>query len=59
MEGSKNPLGFDLLPVISFLRFWLRNGDMQQPGFFNVKERLVRLNGLGDQFEAFSRTVEF
>ena len=32
---------------------------MQQPGFFDVEERLARLSGLGDQLEAFSRTVDF
>jgi hypothetical protein len=32
---------------------------MKQPGFFDVDERLARLSGLGDQFEAFSRTVDF
>jgi hypothetical protein len=32
---------------------------MKQPGFFGVEERLARLSGLGDQLEAFSRTVDF
>ncbi len=32
---------------------------MNQPGFFDVEERLARLSGLGDQLEAFSRTVDF
>ncbi len=32
---------------------------MKQPGFFDVDERLAWLSGLGDQFEAFSRTVDF
>jgi hypothetical protein len=32
---------------------------MKQPGFFDVEERLARLGGLGDQLEAFSRTVDF
>ena len=32
---------------------------MQQPGFFDVEERLARLSGLGDQLEAFSWTVNF
>jgi len=32
---------------------------MKQPGFFDVDERLARLSGLGDQLEAFSRTVGF
>jgi hypothetical protein len=32
---------------------------MKQPGFFDVEERLARLSGLCDQFEAFSRTVDF
>ncbi|BAK84260.1 transposase [Komagataeibacter medellinensis NBRC 3288] len=32
---------------------------MKQPGFFDVDERLARLSGLGDQLEAFSRTVDF
>ncbi|GAC89058.1 transposase [Gluconobacter thailandicus F149-1 = NBRC 100600] len=32
---------------------------MKQPGFFDVEERLARLSGLGDQLEAFSRTVYF
>ncbi|AFW01810.1 transposase [Gluconobacter oxydans H24] len=31
---------------------------MQQSGFFDVEERLSRLSGFGDQFEAFSRTVD-
>ena len=26
---------------------------MKQSGFFDVEERLARLSGLGDQFEAF------
>ncbi|KXV60744.1 transposase [Acetobacter tropicalis] len=32
---------------------------MKQPGFFDVEKRLARLSGLGDQLEAFSRTVDF
>jgi len=32
---------------------------MKQSGFFDVEERLARLNGLGDQLEAFSRIVDF
>lgn len=32
---------------------------MKQPGFFDVDEPLARLSGLGDQLEAFSRTVDF
>jgi hypothetical protein len=32
---------------------------MKQSGFFDVDERLARLSGLGDQLEAFSRTVDF
>ncbi len=32
---------------------------MKQSGFFDVEERLSRLSGLGDQLEAFSRTVDF
>ena len=32
---------------------------MKQTGFFDVEERLARLSGLGDQLEAFSRTVDF
>ncbi|KXV58342.1 transposase [Acetobacter senegalensis] len=32
---------------------------MKQSGFFDVEERLARLSGLGDQLEAFSRTVNF
>ena len=32
---------------------------IKQPGFFDVEERLARLHGLGDQPEAFSRTVDF
>lgn len=31
---------------------------MKQAGFFDVEERLARLSGLGDQLEAFSRTVD-
>lgn len=32
---------------------------MKQPGFLDVQERLARLSGRGDQFEALSRTVDF
>lgn len=32
---------------------------MKQPSFFDIKERLSRLSGRGDQLEAFSRTVDF
>ena len=32
---------------------------MNQPDFFDVEERLARLRGLGDQLEAFFRTVDF
>lgn len=32
---------------------------MKQPGFFDIEERLARLSGLGDQLEAFSRTLDF
>jgi len=32
---------------------------MDQPGFFDVDERLARLSDLGDQLEAFSRAVDF
>ena len=32
---------------------------MKQSGFFDVEDRLARLSGLGDQLEAFSRTVDF
>ncbi|GAL96671.1 transposase, partial, partial [Acetobacter tropicalis] len=32
---------------------------MNQPGFFDVEDRLARLSGFGDQLEAFSRTVDF
>ena len=32
---------------------------MKPAGFFDVDERLARLSGLGDQLEAFSRTVDF
>ncbi|CAM3259561.1 transposase [Komagataeibacter xylinus NBRC 15237] len=32
---------------------------MKQLGFFDVGERLARLSGLGDQLEAFSRSVDF
>lgn len=32
---------------------------MDQPGFFDIDERLARLSGLGDQLEAFSRDVDF
>ena len=32
---------------------------MKQPGFFDAEERLARLNGPGNQLEAFSRTVHF
>lgn len=31
----------------------------QQPGFFDVDERLKRLSDIGDQLEAFSRVVDF
>ncbi len=29
------------------------------PGLFNVEERLQRLNDIGDQLEAYGKTVEF
>ena len=32
---------------------------MDQPGFFEVDERLGRLSDLGDQLEAFARVVDF
>ncbi|WP_264786606.1 transposase, partial [Gluconobacter cerinus] len=32
---------------------------VKQPGFFDVKGRLARPSGLGDQLEAFSWTVDF
>ncbi|MDE7538670.1 transposase, partial [Gluconobacter sphaericus] len=32
---------------------------VKQSGFFDVEERVARLSGLGDQLEAFSRTVDF
>lgn len=32
---------------------------MDQPGFFDIDERLARLSGLGDQLKAFSRAVDF
>ncbi|KXV29639.1 transposase [Gluconobacter japonicus] len=32
---------------------------MTQSGFFDVEERPARFSGLGDQLEAFSRTVDF
>ena len=32
---------------------------MDQPGFFDLDERLSRLSGLGDQLEAFARAVDF
>jgi len=32
---------------------------MDQPGFFDVDERLARLSDVGDQLEAFSRAVDF
>lgn len=32
---------------------------MKQAGFFDVGERLARLNGLGDLLEAFSLIVDF
>jgi len=32
---------------------------MKKPGFFDVEERLARLNGFGDPLEAFSRSVDF
>ncbi len=32
---------------------------MKQPGLFDVEERLSGLRYLGDQLEAFSRTVDF
>ncbi|MBS1098680.1 transposase, partial [Gluconobacter sphaericus] len=37
----------------------MREWKTKQPGFFDVEERLARLSGLGDQLEAFSRTVDF
>lgn len=32
---------------------------MKQSGLFDVGERLARLSGVGNQFEAFSRIVDF
>ncbi|GBR55275.1 hypothetical protein GCM10007872_00340 [Gluconobacter sphaericus NBRC 12467] len=32
---------------------------MKQAGFFDVEERLARLNGLSDQLEAFSQIMNF
>lgn len=32
---------------------------MKQLGFFDIREQLARLNGIGDQLEAFARTVDF
>ncbi|GLH28782.1 hypothetical protein WSS15_14320 [Acetobacter pasteurianus] len=32
---------------------------MKQPRFFDIEERLTLLIGLGDQLQAFSRTVDF
>ncbi len=32
---------------------------MRQPGFFDVDERLKRLSGLGDQFEAHHAVIDF
>lgn len=32
---------------------------MKQSDLFDIEERLARLSGLGDQAEAFSRTVDF
>ncbi|WP_264810293.1 transposase, partial [Acetobacter orleanensis] len=59
MEGSKNPLFFR-----NSLCFHLSCVDegrwmMKSSGFFDVEERLARLSGLGDQLEAFSRTLDF
>ncbi len=31
----------------------------EQPGFFDVDERMKRLSGLGDHLEAFSAAVDF
>ena len=31
----------------------------QQPGFFDVEDRLKRLRDLGDQLEAFARAVAY
>ncbi|GBR33407.1 transposase [Kozakia baliensis NRIC 0488] len=33
--------------------------SMKQPAFFDIEERLTRRSGLGDQLEAFFRTVDF
>ena len=30
-----------------------------QPGFFNVDDRLRRLSDLGDQLEAYAATIDF
>ena len=30
-----------------------------QPGFFDVVERLRRLSGIGDQFEAYAAVADF
>lgn len=32
---------------------------MRQAGFFDIEDRLTRLSDLGDQLEAFARTVDF
>lgn len=32
---------------------------LEQLGFLDVEEHLARLSGLGDQLEAFSRTMDF
>jgi len=57
VEGSKNPL-------VLRRPFWFHYpcvdwGQTKQLGFFDVEEKFTRLSGLGDQLEAFSRTVNF
>lgn len=50
--------GFECVSVIPFSEDF-GGWDMDQPGFFDIDERLARLSGLGDQLEAFSRAVDF
>jgi hypothetical protein len=58
LDGSNN------LAVSSTICFTLldreRSGSTgNEPGFFELDDRLRRLGDLGDQFEAFGRAVDF
>ncbi|GCD53100.1 hypothetical protein NBRC3188_1797 [Acetobacter pasteurianus NBRC 3188] len=61
-HGVETPLlvGATVLRGLIFMRDIAEPGGFEKPSaFFDVEERLARLSGLGDQLEAFSRTVDF